>query len=138
MRVRLDQGALVPTRAHGTDAGLDIRAPYDIDIPWCGWATIHTGVHVELPPGTCGLLVSRSGLNIKNSITSTGLIDEGFQGEIIAKLYNHGFSDYEVKKGDKITQLVVLPVLYPEVDLVDDFEVETERGSDGYGSTGRQ
>ena len=93
-------------------------------------------MHVELPPGTAGLLVSKSGLNVKHDITSTGLIDEGYAGEIVVKLHNHGFDDYVVRAGDKISQLVVVPVIYEGVEIVDEIE-GGERNADGFGSTGR-
>lgn len=137
MKIKIDEGARVPTRAHPTDAGLDLYATHDAVVPWNGSAIIQTGVHVQLPEGMAGLLVSKSGLSIKKDITSTGLIDEGFQGEILVKLYNHGFKSYQVKKGDKVSQLVVFPVQYPSVEIVDEFAEKTERGENGYGSTGR-
>ena len=73
---------------------------------------------------------------MKFNLTSTGLIDEGYTGEICVKLYNHGTEPYMVYVGDKISQLVVIPVRYEEVELVQDLE-ETERGDKGFGSSGR-
>ena len=137
MRVKLDQGAVAPKRAHETDAGLDLMSRDTQIIPAHGSAVFDTGVHVELPPCTCGLLVSRSGLNVLNDITSTGLIDEGYTGAIKLKLYNHGDHDYIVQYGDRISQLVVLPVEYETVELTDEDFVESDRGDSGYGSTGR-
>lgn len=81
--------------------------------------------------------MSKSGLNTHHDITSTGLIDEGYAGEIVVKLYNHGGYDYLVKAGDKITQLVILPCVYASVQIVDDLEQNSERGSNGFGSSGR-
>lgn len=137
MKIKLDKGAFIPTRAHSTDAGLDIRARTSKRVPAHGSATLLTGVHVELPKGTAGVLVSKSGLNVNHGIVSTGLIDEGYTGEIVVKLFNHGHSDFVVNSGDKITQLVVVPVLYEKVEIVDELEEGTERGSNGFGSTGR-
>lgn len=137
MKIKLDPGAYIPERAHATDAGLDIKSPKDCIIPAHDSATIYTGVHVKLPPNTAGLLVSKSGLNTRYNITSTGLIDEGYNGEIVVKLHNHGGLPYFVAKGDKITQLVVIPVLYEAVELVDDLQQDSERGDKGFGSTGR-
>ena len=136
MRVKLDAGAFPPTRGHATDAGLDIRAMNGAVIGPGASETFRTGVHVELPEGTCGLLVSRSGLNTKYDITSTGLIDQPYRGEILVRLHNHGKKYYEVRPGDKISQLVVIPVLYEPVELADELS-ESDRGSDGFGSTGR-
>ena len=137
MKIKLDAGAFPPVREHETDAGLDLRAMWGEIVPAKESATFHTGVHVQLPRGTCGILVSKSGLNTKHGITSTGLIDEGYTGEIIVKLYNHGGYDYDVHAGDKISQLVIVPVLYEDIEVVDDFNQVTDRGSHGFGSTGR-
>lgn len=90
MKIKLDPDAIQPKRSHDTDAGLDLYALEDRIIEAKGDATFKTGVHVQLPHGCAGLLVSKSGLNVKHGITSTGLIDEGYSGEITVKLYNHG------------------------------------------------
>ena len=125
-----------PVREHPTDAGIDLRSVEN------GWvmahhrACFHTGVYIELPSNTCGLLVSKSGLNIKHGITSTGLIDEGYSGEIIVSLINNSNHDYMVHKGDKITQLVVIPCVYASIDPVDQIS-GGERGESGFGSTGK-
>lgn len=136
MKVMLDDGAKMPTRAHSTDAGLDIYSNQDKIVYANSSAIFRTGVHVELPPCTVGMLKSKSGLNVNYGIVSEGVIDEGYTGEIVVKLYNHSKEDYWVTKGDKITQLVVMPVLYKELELVDSFE-KTDRGDDGFGSSGR-
>ncbi len=137
MKIKLDPGAYLPERAHPTDAGLDIKSPDQHIVPAGGSAVIHTGVHIQLPKNTAGLFVSKSGLNIKHGITSTGLIDEGYTGEIIVKLYNHTDASYYVAKGDKVSQLVIIPVIYEPVEAVDSLDGGTERGSNGFGSTGR-
>lgn len=137
MKVKLDEGAIAPKRMHNTDAGLDLFARNDGIIPAKGNAIFPTGVHIQLPDRTCGLLVSKSGLNVKHDITSTGLIDEGYTGEICVKLYNHGTNDYHVHAGDKISQLVILPCSYASVEIVDELDAGTERGDNGFGSTGK-
>lgn len=136
MKIKLDRGAYMPIRAHETDAGLDIRAKEMQYVPAKESAIFHTGVHVQIPHGCAGLLVSKSGLNVHNDITSTGLIDEGYTGEIIVKLHNHGGFDYRVDEGDKISQLVIIPVRYESLELVDSFD-GLGRGNDGFGSTGK-
>lgn len=140
MRIKLDKGAFLPNRAHPLDGGLDICAMYD-GVVWGGnSAVFHTGVHVELPPGTAGLVVSRSGLMVAHDITSTGLIDESYQGEIVVKLFNHGTEKYMVKAGDRISQLVVIPVMttaLEPIEVVEDFGVKTYRGEKGFGSSGK-
>lgn len=136
MKIKLDPGAYPLERAHPTDAGLDIRSHEDYFIPaYEGCVAIRTGVHIQLPPGTCGLLVSKSGLNVNYDITSTGLIDEGYTGEIVVKLYNHGKFHRMIKKGQKISQLVILPCLYEDAEIVDEID-GGPRGENGFGSTG--
>lgn len=136
MKVLLDEKAKMPTRAHDTDAGLDIYAMETKLVPARGSATFDTGVHIELPVGTVGMLKSKSGLNVKFGITSEGVIDVGYTGSICVKLYNNSEIDYKVNAGDKISQLVILPILTPELELVERL-CETERGNDGFGSTGK-
>ena len=136
IKIKLDEGATMPTRAHSTDAGLDIYARDEQIVPAKESAIFDTGVHIELPEGTVGMLKSKSGLNVKHGIVSEGVIDVGYTGAIVVKLYNHGGYDYRVKAGDKISQLVIMPILTPELDLVDELE-ETERGDNGFGSSGR-
>ena len=136
MKITLDKGAKMPTRAHSTDAGLDLYAMDTKIVPAKESAIFDTGVHVELPEGTAGLLKSKSGLNTKHGITSEGVIDVGYTGSIVAKLYNHSGKDYKVNAGDKITQLVIVPILTPELELVESLG-ETERGNKGFGSTGK-
>ena len=126
----------MPTSAHETDAGLDLSAREDSIVCAKESQTFDTGVHIELPPDSVGFIKSKSGLNTKHGIVSEGVIDEGYTGSIVVKLYNHSGRDYAVKKGDKITQLVILPILKPELELVDSLE-ETDRGNNGFGSSGR-
>lgn len=136
MKIKLDSMAWIPERAHDTDAGLDLKSPINVTVPARGSAIIDTGVHIQLPPGTAGMLKSKSGLNVKHGITSEGVIDEGYTGSIVVKLYNHGERPYQVKRGDKISQLVVVPVLLPTLVKVESLP-ESERGDNGFGSTGR-
>lgn len=136
MNIYVEKGAYMPDRAHKTDAGLDIRARETRLVKAHSGTLFHTGLHVQLPHGTAGLLVSKSGLNVEYGITSTGLIDEGYTGEIMVKLYNHSDANYLVNAGDKISQLVVIPVFYENVHFVDSLDENTERGDKGFGSTG--
>lgn len=138
MKVMLDKGAFMPTKAHETDAGFDLKCCERVTVPARGSAVIKTGVHIELPPSSVGMLKSKSGLNVKHGITSEGVIDEGYTGAIVAKLYNNSDEDYTFEAGDKITQLVILPVF--KVNIIQtDIEkfAETERGEKGFGSSGR-
>lgn len=136
MKITLDEGAFMPDRAHPTDAGLDIRAMQKGLVRAGRSAVFRTGVHIQLPKGTAGLFVSKSGLMMRYDITATGLVDEGYDGEIIVKLFNHGGDDYMVHAGDKIGQLVIMPVMYESVQVVNSIE-GGKRGSHGFGSTGR-
>lgn len=136
MKIKLDEGAFIPVRAHGTDAGADLRSPIDTVVPARGSRVIDTGVHIQLPHGYVGMLKSKSGLNVRHGITSEGVIDEGYTGPIKVKLCNHGDEPCSIERYDKITQLVILPCAYVDFDLADDLE-DSERGGDGFGSTGK-
>ena len=136
MRIMLDEGAVMPTRAHATDAGMDLYSRERQGIPARESAVFDTGVHIELPTGTVGYLKSKSGLNVKHGLTSDGTIDVGYTGSIVVKLYNHSGHDYTIEKGDKISQLVIHPILTPELELVAELDT-TERGDNGFGSSGR-
>ena len=137
MNIYVETDAYVPERAHKTDAGLDIKSKETKYVLAHSSAIFHTGLHVQLPHGTAGLLVSKSGLNVKHGITSTGLIDEGYTGEILVKLYNNSDEHYQVHAGDKISQLVVIPVLYEDIHIIDSLDENTERGAQGFGSSGK-
>ena len=136
MKIMLDEGAFMPTRAHAEDAGLDLYAREDTIVCAKESAKFDTGVHVEIPSDMVGFLKSKSGLNIKHGITSEGVIDEGYTGSIVVKLYNNSGYDYAVKRGDKISQLVILPIVKPELEVVESLD-ETDRGNNGFGSSGR-
>lgn len=136
MKIMLDKDAKMPTRAYETDAGLDLYAMEDQTILPGGSAVFDTGVHIELPPNTVGMVKSKSGLNVRWGLVSEGVIDVGYTGSIKVKLYNHSRNRYEVKKGDKISQLVILPILTPELELVKKLDVNG-RGDNGFGSSGR-
>lgn len=137
MKIMLDDGAKMPTKAHPTDAGFDLYARDSQVVGAKDSATFDTGVHIELPVGHVGMLKSKSGLNVRYGITSEGVIDAGYTGSIVVKLYNHSGRDYKVNAGDKISQLVILHLSnVGELDVVESFP-ETERGSNGFGSSGR-
>ena len=143
MKVVLDEGAKMPEKAHKWDAGYDLFAKEDFTVFrkgeshfQTGFAIHDTGVHIEIPKGYVGFLKSKSGLNVKHDITGEGVIDSGYTGSIVVKLYNHGLSDYTFHKGDKIIQLVILPIFSDELTLVDSLD-STERGDNGFGSTGK-
>ena len=136
MKIVIDPGAYLPERAHDLDAGYDLRSPIRTYVPPYSSAIIDTGVHIEIPEGYVGMLKSKSGLNVKHDITSEGVIDSGYTGSICVKLYNHGQNAYEVNKGDKISQLVIMPIFTPALEIVSHLD-STERGDGGFGSTGK-
>ena len=136
MKIKLDPGAVMPTRAHEFDAGLDLYAMEKTVIKPCDRATISTGVHAQIPKGFVGLLTSKSGLMAKEGITCRGTIDSGYVGSIHAVLFNHSHQYVTIEKGQKITQLVILPILNPELQVVEDLD-DTERGEGGFGSSGK-
>lgn len=137
MRVKLDKGAKMPTRAHDSDAGFDLYARELKLVPAHGSVVFDTGVHIQIPYGFAGFIKSKSGLNINHGIISDGLVDSGYTGSIRVKLYNLSDVPYVVCEGDKISQIAIEPVLMDSLELFDgDFE-ETERGNGGFGSTGR-
>lgn len=136
IKIKLDEGAKMPTRAHPDDAGLDLYARETQIVPAKEYAIFDTGVHAEIPQGYTGFLKSKSGLNVKHGIIGEGVIDVGYTGSIMVKLYNLSGYDYKVEAGDKISQLVILPILTPVPKLVDELEA-TDRGDGGFGSTGR-
>lgn len=136
MKIVLDKGAIMPERAHRQDAGLDLFSPEDVMVKPRASALIDTGVHVEIPPFCVGFLRSKSGLMVNHQLTSDGTIDEGYTGSIRVMLINHSDWYYRISRGDKITQLVIVPVIRPEIEVVDKLD-ETDRGDSGFGSTGR-
>ena len=136
MRIKLDGYGIAPQRAHGTDAGLDLFTPYAFTLPSGERKVIYTGVHVELPKNTVGYIRGKSGLMARKGIVVDGTIDEGYTGEIGVIMFNLSDKRVVFNEGDKIAQLVVQPVLYPGMVIVDEL-AETERGDDGFGSTGR-
>lgn len=136
LRIKLDHGAYIPEKAHTSDAGWDIRTPVDVFIPKKGSAVVDTGVHFGIPTGMCGLLKSKSGLNVICSLINEGVIDSGYTGSVRVKMYNLGNVDREIKAGEKLTQILFVPVPPLEEEIVNDLG-ETERGNNGFGSSGR-
>lgn len=139
LKIKLDECGIAPTpptRAHDTDAGLDLYSPIDFFVKPGGRFCVYTGVHIELPPHTYGAIKSKSGLMLSHGIVVDGTIDEGYRGQIGVVVFNLSRNQVEFKKGDKIAQLVVCPVEYPDVKIVDELS-NSSRGTGGFGSTGR-
>lgn len=140
MKITLDEGAVLPTRAHPYDAGLDLYMPLDVASetlsPYGGSATIDTRVHFAIPQHFCGLVKSKSGLMKNHKITTDGVVDCDYTGSVHVTLVNHGDHSYTFQPGDKIAQLVIVPCCLPSLEVVDHLEY-TSRGDNGFGSTGR-
>lgn len=137
MKVMLDPYAKMPTKSHEDDAGWDIYSPEDVIVPPWSNKAVNTGVHIQLPKNTVGLIKSRSGMNVMWNITSEGVIDAGYHGQIIVNLRNHSNAPYIVHAEDRISQLVIVPLENVELEQVASFDTKTERESNGIGSTGK-
>ena len=134
--VRTSSEAVLPTRAHPNDAGLDLYNLEDILLePGCG-KVAKTGIALALPPGHVGLVADRSSLGKRGIKTAGGVIDEGYRGEIHICLWNISKESVHLKKGERIAQLLIFPIATPavaEVDVLDN----TARGEKGFGSSGK-
>ena len=135
----LDDGATAPTRAHDTDAGLDLYSSRGCPINPGERRLVSTGVHVAIPPGYVGMICPRSGLAHKHGLTvlnAPGIIDAGYTGEIKVNLHNTDCMAQYVDFGDRIAQLVITPIANAQLVQVDALGA-TERGDNGHGSTGQ-
>lgn len=132
-----DEGAFAPEKAHEADAGMDLRTPVEFDMNPGEEVTVDLGVHMGIPEGYVGFLKSKSGLNVKYGITCEGVIDSGYTGSIVAKLRRDKDQQSQLafEKGDKVTQIVILPIPKVKLRKTESLE-ETERGNGGFGSTG--
>lgn len=135
---KLTNDAIMPTRGSDGAVGYDLYSTEDTVVPCqAGRALVGTGISVVLPPGVYGRVASRSGLAVKHCINvGAGVIDPDYTGEIKVVLFNHGENDFEIKRGDRIAQLVLERCETPPVKEIEIIE-ETERGSGGFGSTGQ-
>ena len=136
----LHPDARLPAAAHEHDAGLDLRSVAELELAPGERALVPVGLAVEIPPGHAGLVIPRSGLAARHGITilnAPGLVDAGYRGELRVALLNTDRSEpFPIAVGDRIAQLVIVPVPAVEVVVVDELE-ETVRGVGGFGSSGR-
>lgn len=136
---KLDNDAIVPTYAKPGDAGADLYSISDLVLPPGERSLVRTGIAIALPNGYVGLVHPRSGLGLKNGISvinTPGTIDAGYRGEIGVVLINHDLHEsFQVKKGDRIAQLVIQKVENAQFKMVDQLP-DSERSTGGYGSTG--
>jgi dUTP pyrophosphatase len=133
---RLTPDAIVPTRGSAHAVGYDLYSTDEVVVPPTHRVLIGTGIATVLPVGVYGRVAPRSGLAVKCGIqVGAGVIDPDYTGEVKVVLFNHGDKDFEVKKGDRVAQLILERCETPEVEEVGTVE-STERGSKGFGSTG--
>ncbi len=136
IKVVLDNGAVMPAYAHEDDAGMDLISAEINTVPAHSRQTFKTGVHMAIPNGYFGAIRAKSGLLRKHGIICSGTVDCSYTGEIMVTLVNTSDADYQVFKGDKIAQMILIPYHHAEFVQVDKLD-ETERGDNGFGSTGR-
>lgn len=137
---KLSEDAIIPFYAHPGDAGLDLFSVEEVTIEPGKRKLVATGISIELPKNTEAQVRPRSGLALKYGVTvlnSPGTIDEGYRGEIKVILINHGEEAFKINRGDKIAQMVIMPVLTVEIKEVEILN-DSERGEGGFGSTGRK
>lgn len=135
---KTDPSATLPSYAHPGDAGMDLCSVEELVIPRGERRLVRTGLAMRLPPGYEAQVRPRSGLALKKGVTvlnSPGTIDEGYRGEIGVILVNLGEGPFEIRKGDRIAQMVVAPCARAEIELASELG-PTERGAGGFGSTG--
>lgn len=135
---KLDPKAKLPTFAHSTDAGMDLYALSSHLIKKGQSCRIETGIAIELPKGTVGLVWDKGGLSHLHGLkTLGGVFDEGYSGDVTVCLINLGQEDYQIKAGDKVAQYIIQKVEKPNViKLVQEIS-SGQRGEKRYGSTGR-
>lgn len=134
--MRLSEDATLPTRAHPDDAGLDLYSAADVLLPPMGGAMARTGIALALPPQHVGLVADRSSMAKRGVKTAGGVIDAGYRGEIHIVLRNLTQEEILLKKGERIAQLLILPIATPAVKEVEKLD-ETQRGAKGFGSSGK-
>ncbi|NWU29018.1 DUT protein, partial [Dyaphorophyia castanea] len=134
---KLSENAFAPSRGSTRAAGYDLYSAYDCVIPPMEKAVVKTDIQIALPSGCYGRVAPRSGLAAKHFIdVGAGVIDEDYRGNVGVVLFNFGKESFEVKKGDRIAQLICERIYYPELEEVEALD-DTERGEGGFGSTGK-
>lgn len=132
---KLSPLAKLPQRAHPTDSGADLFALERTVLPARAITKVHTGIAVELPENTSGIIWGKSSVESKGIKAMAGLVDAPYRGELIVCMYNLNEQDFVFEAGQKVAQLVVLPTLYPAFEEVSELP-DTSRGEGGFGSTG--
>lgn len=133
---KLSEHATIPKRGSAGAAGYDLSSAEDCVVPARGKVVVKTDLAIKVPKGTYGRVAPRSGLAVKNFIdTGAGVVDEDYRGNLGVVLFNHSDVDFPVKKGDRVAQLVLEKIATPDIVEVDELDA-TDRGANGYGSTG--
>lgn len=132
---KLSPLAKLPQRAHPTDSGADLFALERTVLPARAITKVHTGISVELPENTSGIIWGKSSVESKGIKAMAGLVDAPYRGELIVCMYNLNEQDFVFEAGQKVAQLVVLPTFYPAFEEVSEL-TDTSRGEGGFGSTG--
>ncbi len=132
---KLHPNALLPKRAHATDSGADLFALQRTVLAPRAITHVHTGIAIELPEGTSGIIWGKSSVESKGIKAMAGLVDAPYRGELIVCMYNLNDTEFVFEQGQKVAQLVVLPTLYPDFEEVAELS-DTSRGQGGFGSTG--
>jgi dUTP pyrophosphatase len=131
---RITETAKIPVRGHSTDAGLDVFADEEKDLTPGERAFIKTGIKMAIPEGYVGLVWDKGGLAKAGIKTIAGVVDTDYRGEVLIGLYNFGQETYAIKTGEKIAQILIQKVEFPEI--IEDELDETNRGDGKFGSTG--
>ena len=132
---KLSPQAKLPLRAHPTDSGADLFALERTVLPPRAITNVHTGICVELPENTSGIIWGKSSVESKGIKAMAGLVDAPYRGELIVCMYNLNETEFVFEAGQKVAQLVVMPTLYPSYEEADTLS-ETTRADGGFGSTG--
>lgn len=131
---------LLPRKAHSDDAAFDLRSRVDMELPVGRSVVVPSGVYIELPEGYEAQVRPRSGLALKHNLmltNSPGTVDAGYRGEVGIIMYNAGSEPFQVKRGDRIAQMVICRLPEVELSMVERLS-ESGRGAGGFGSTGRE
>jgi dUTP pyrophosphatase len=132
---KLHKDAIIPKYAHDTDAGLDLYSVENLTIKPKHRVIVKTGISIELPKGYAALVWDKSGIAKKGVTTLAGVCDAGYRGEYKIVLLNVGSKDYKINKGEKIAQILIQKVEQPKIIEVTEL-TDSQRGKDGFGSTG--
>ena len=140
LKVKAEDEKLVPKHANEGDAGLDLRAKEPVLIEPGKTGRVGTGLKMAIPEGYFGMVAPRSGLAAKHGITmanTPGIVDSGYRGEVKLPLHNLSNRPYVVEEGERVAQMILVPYISAKCRQVDDLG-ETERGTGGFGSTGKE